>query len=107
MLDQAFQLLNEAGGVMAINNAMIEGRGDVHHFADGDLAVMHHWPLDDFIRADDRHLRMIDDRCGRNTAQSPQARQGDGGAAEFVAGRGAIACGAGDTGEFARAIPDI
>src|SRR6516165_5223191 len=35
-------LLHELGGVPAVHDTMVEGRRQVHHLADHDLAVLHH-----------------------------------------------------------------
>ena len=66
-------LLDERGGVLAVDDAVIEGRRQVHHLAHDDLAVAHDRALDDLVGADDRHLGMVDHRRRR---RGRRARRG-------------------------------
>ena len=56
MFQQRLDALDELGGVVAVDHAVIEGRRQVHHLAHDDLAVAHHRPLDDLVGADDARL---------------------------------------------------
>ena len=84
MLQQAFDRLDEGGGVIAVDDPVIEGGGEVHHLAHHDLAAADHRPLDDLVGADDGDLRMVDHRRRGDAAQGPEAGDGDGRAAEFL-----------------------
>src|SRR5213075_1811909 len=46
MLEAFLERLDHRGGVVAVDEAMIEGRGDVHDAAYGDGALHHHRALD-------------------------------------------------------------
>src|SRR3954452_4433769 len=55
----------------AVDDAVIERRGQVHHLADRYLTLMHDRALGDAVDADDRDLRVIDDRgCGEATERA-------------------------------------
>ncbi len=81
----ALMLLDELGGIVAVDDAVIEGGRQVHHLADDDLAVLHDRPFDDRVGPDDGDFGMVDHRCRHEPAQRPEAGDGDGRALQFVA----------------------
>src|SRR2546430_6895434 len=85
MLEAFLERLDHRGGVVAVDEAMIEGRGDIHHAAYGDGALHHRRSLDGAVDADDRHFRGIDDRRAGDPPELPETRDGDGRAAELLA----------------------
>src|SRR5437016_13056682 len=85
MLEAFLERLDHRGGVVAVDEAMIEGRGDIHDAAYGDGSLHHHRSLDGAVDADDRHFRGIDDRRAGDPPELPETRDGDGRAAELLA----------------------
>src|SRR5690606_30197136 len=62
ILQQFLQILDEARGVPAIDDAVVAGEREVHPLADDDLAVQHDRLLLDLVDRDDRDLGAVDDR---------------------------------------------
>src|SRR5947208_11777376 len=85
MLEAFLERLDHRGGIVAVDEAMIEGRGDIHDAAYGDGALHHYRSLDGAVDADDRHFRGIDDRRAGDPPEFPETRDGDGRAAELLA----------------------
>ena len=56
MFEQALHALDELGGIEAINHAVIERRGKIHHLANDDSATPHHRTLDDRVGPEHKML---------------------------------------------------
>src|SRR5439155_21229943 len=67
----SFQCLNEGSGIEAVDDAMIEGRRQVHHLANDDLTVTRARALRNAVDADDRDFGRLDDRRRRDAAEGP------------------------------------
>ena len=88
LLDRA----EEAGGVGAVDDAVVVGQRQVHHRPDGDRlaevgVVDHDRPLDDRAGAEDADLRLVDDRGVEQGAAAAGVGEREGAAAEFVGAR--------------------
>src|SRR5436190_19443537 len=69
---------DECSGVEAIDDAMIEGRGQVHYLTDDDFTIHSDWPFGDAVDTNDRYLGRIDQRRRGDTSQCSKAGDGDG-----------------------------
>src|ERR1051326_9594738 len=85
LFEVALDPRNKLGRLPAIDDAVIEGGGEVHHLADRDLPVMHDRALGDAVDADDRDLRIIDDRGRSETAERAETRHRNRRARQFLA----------------------
>src|SRR3954454_10439609 len=97
----------EAGGVRAVDDAVVVGQREVDHRPDRDrLAAVgvrdDDWPLDDAACSEDRHLRLVDDRRVEERAAAAGVRQRERPAAELVRGDLVAAGGGPAGGELAR-----
>ena len=101
----AFTRWMNCGGVVAVDDAVIEGRRQVHHLAHDDVAVAHDRALDDRVGPDDRDFRMIDHRRGDEAAERAEAGDGDGRAGKIVARGLAVARELRQTRDFGCARP--
>src|SRR6478609_11400569 len=52
----------EGHRLLAVDDAVVIGKRQIHHRPRDDLAAMHHRPLLDLVHAEDRRLRGIEDR---------------------------------------------
>src|SRR5579871_2180730 len=91
VLDALFQSLNQRGGIVAIDKAVIEGRGQIHHASNRDCPVNHHWTLYRSVESNNRHFRGINNRGRRNTPQLTQTRHRNRRSRQFLAGSSPIA----------------
>ena len=105
MLQQALDALHEHRRVMAVDDAVIETRRQVHHLAHDHLAVLDHHALGDLVGADDGDLGVVDDGGVDHPAQGAQRGDGDGRARQFVALGAAVFGRARDAGDLQRRIP--
>src|SRR5207245_8018152 len=64
LLKIRFERYQEASGLAARHNAMVEGERQREHAPDCRLAQMRNHPLGNQASADDRHLRRYDDQYG-------------------------------------------
>ena len=74
----------ELGGARAVDDAVVERDGDRAHRPDDDLAVAHDRALGDPADAEDRHLRVVDDRRREEAAELAGARDRERRAAELL-----------------------
>src|ERR1051326_3376041 len=105
LFEGALDPLNKLGRLPAIDDAVIEGGGEIHHLADRDLPVTHDRALGDAVDADDRDLRIIDDRRRGETAERAETRHRDGRARYLLAAGLAAARDFGEAGNLCRGLP--
>src|SRR5580700_7003800 len=91
MLQALLERLNHRRSVVAVDEAMVEGGGQIHGAADRDGAIDHHRALDGAVDADDGYLGSIDDRGTRDAAELAEAGDGDGRTAELFTRRLVVA----------------
>src|SRR4029077_1144347 len=87
LFEIALDALDERGCLPAVDDAVIERRGQVHHLADYDLTVTHHRSLGDAVDADDRDLGVIDHRRRGEAAERAEAGDRDRRTGQLVARR--------------------
>src|ERR1700728_2720210 len=92
---------------MPIDDAMVEGRGDVHHRPNRNRAIQNYSALDELVRANDRDFGMIDDRRGGNATQGAEAGQGYGGTGQILSARASLSSRQRDAKQLPRATPQI
>src|SRR6187551_547392 len=92
MFELALDALDERGGFPAVDDAVIERRGQVYHPADRDLALIYDGALRDAVDADDRDLGMVDNRGRGEAAKRAEAGDRDRRAGQLVARRLAFPC---------------
>ncbi len=85
---------------MAVDDAVIEAGGQVHHLAHDHLAAPHHDALLDLVRTDDGDFGVVDDGRVHHAAERAQRGDGDGRAAELLALGAAVLGGARDAGDL-------
>src|SRR6516162_7710781 len=73
VLEALLERLDHGRRVVAVDEAVVEGRGQVHGTADGDDAIEHHRTLHRAVDADDADLRRVDDRRAGNAAELAEA----------------------------------
>src|SRR5882672_912414 len=86
-LERLFDGGHEARGVVAVDDAVVDGDREVHEVANDDRAVSHGGPLRDLVHAEDRDLGVIDDGRGQQAAELTEARDREGRARELLARR--------------------
>ena len=74
----------EVGGALAVDDAVVERDGDVPHPADDDLAVADDRPLLDAVDAEDRDLRVVDERRHEQAGGLARARDRERAAAQLL-----------------------
>src|SRR6187551_2080560 len=77
-------LLSEVCTDITIDDAVIEGKAQVHHFADHDLIAAHDRLLLDGVYAHDADFGIVDDRRRNQPAQLAQRGDGEGRATEVL-----------------------
>src|SRR6185312_6511698 len=90
-LDQGAQALDEGRAVMAVDDAMIERRRQVHGLARDEAAVAPGGLDHDLVDADDRHFRPVDDRRRGDSAERAQRSQRDRRTGKLLARRDPLA----------------
>src|SRR5262245_10824248 len=72
------EVLNELGRIPAIDDAVVEGRGQVHNLPWFEGRATPYGPDRDFVDADDGNLWRVDHRRAGNPAKCSEAGDGDG-----------------------------
>src|SRR5262249_43834380 len=90
-------VVGEARALGAVDVAVIESPGQVHHLAHHDGAgVVDHGALAHAVHAHDGYLGVVDDGRGEEPALRPQRGDGEGAAADVGLGQAAAAGGVGE-----------
>src|SRR5205085_7060524 len=109
--ERLFDVGEEAFGVRAVNDAMVEREREVGHMTNGNQIVAlfsrdHFRAFLDCADAEDGDLWLIDDRCAEETAEHTGIRNGERAACNLVGFElfgacavGQIVCGAGEAGD--------
>src|SRR5258706_10589083 len=90
VLEQILERLDQTGGIGAVDEAMVEGRGQVHHQPHLDRSIDHHRAFDRAIHADDGDFGHVDDGRAGDATQLAEARDRNGRTAEFLAAGAAV-----------------
>src|SRR6478735_8019035 len=98
---------DELGGLIAIDNAMVERGRQVHHHAWNELTVPPYRADRHPVDADDRELRPVDDRRRCDAAELAETRDGDGRAAQLFPLRTALPRRIGKPLDLRRASPEV
>ena len=53
--------LDECGPDIAVNNTVVKGDCNVHHFADNDLAIADNGAIDDVVHTENGYFGMVND----------------------------------------------
>src|SRR5882672_8009823 len=83
-LDPLRHVAHESRSRQAVDDAVVERHGQVHDRPDDDLVIDNHRALADRLRAEDRGLRLVDDRLTSDRPESAGVIQREGAAAHVV-----------------------
>ena len=89
--DEFFNADEKTDGFGAVDDAVVVAQGDVHHWADDDLAVDGHRAIFDRVHSEDAALRWVDDRRRHQAAVGATVGDGEGAALHVVDGELAFA----------------
>lgn len=80
VLHQCLDALQEQHCVLAVQQPVVVGQGQVHHWPCDDLVTSHHWSVDDRVHAEDSGLGWVDDGSSHQRAESATVGDGEGSA---------------------------
>lgn len=77
VLHQCLDALQEQDCVLAIQQSVVVGQSEVHHWSCDDLVTSHDWSVDDRVHAEDGRLRRVDDGSSHKRAESASVGDGE------------------------------
>src|SRR5438128_3987271 len=107
MLEIVPDVLNEGGPDVPVDDAVVEGAGEVHHVPDHNLVVPDHGPLLDLVDPEDCDLGPVDDRRRQDAALLAEGRDRERGALDLCEGEFLVARRIREPLDFLREIPKV
>src|SRR6266568_1292545 len=99
--------LHERGADVAVDHAVVEGAGEVHHLPDDDVVVTHDGPLLDFVDTEDRDLGPVDDRRREDAALLAEGGDRERRALDVRQGELLVARRAREAVDLPREVPEV